>query len=587
MFILGGKVFVMPDVAEQEETGPPGEDLVDDVFASEGNKVENKADQREETAAEKSEEISAVPVDETKSPAVNTSEETPETMKQEPGKSAVTDATKTEEDREIPSAVKEDRLNGDIFAIQAKEELDKTEETIKSSWDSLNGNRTDRSVSDVNGNLVTVNGVHEDLSSTETPEKVQVDSKPELVTVKESYSLAAPKQKVTFAEKGSHDTVIDGTFSLSNENNTGQHENGYKQQQLPAEVQTKGRDETRKLNDREKTETSSASATQVDDSNNKLKTSLKSSDIPLAFDRQEVRNDPKLILPNVLQENELENTGKFSAGRPQVLQNTEVTDKGGKTDLANQSQSIKTSLEVEDDSPWVLQLPQGGELASRKISDQKRNNNGNRRTERKQENKQSEVKDKKALVLPTLNINQSDGLNVDRNREHSKTLSKSGKEHNEKVETTRPRRTSESDLNTLSPLSPLSPLMEDQESNSTFLHSPGAQGTKVRKNKSFMARGFSKMFRSKRKYKLDKEQKDTSYSSESDNVMAHEEFDLRVNYNTEKTEKKKKKKERKEKKSDGLSTGENGADKKSSRKFGGLFSRGKKKEKHSNHNERK
>lgn len=583
----------MPDVAEQDETGPPGEDLVDDVFASEDNKVENKAHQREETAAEKSEEISAVPVDETKSPADNMSEETSATMKQEPGKSAVTDATKTEEDGEIPSAVKEDKLNGDIFAIRAKEELDKKEETIKSSWDSLNMDRFDRSVSDMNGNLITVNGVHEDLSPTETPEKVQVDSKPELVTVKESYSLAAPKQKVAFAEKGSHDTEIDGTFSLSSENYTGQHENGYKQQQLPAEIQTKGQDfdsfeskSTRKQNEREKTETSSTSATQVDDSNNKIKT-LKSSDIHLAFDRQEVRNDPKLIPPKVLQEHELENTGNISAGRPQVLQNTEVTEKGGKTDLANQSQSIKTSREVEDDSPWVLQLPQGGELASRKISDQKRNNISNRRTERKQENKQSEVKDKKALVLPTLTINQSDGLNVDRNRKHSEELSKSGKEHTKKVETTRPRRTSESDLNTLSPLSPLSPLMEDQESNSTFLHPPGAQGTKVRKNKSFMARGFSKMFGSKRKYKLDKEQKDTSYSSESDNIMAREEFDLRANHNTEKTEKKKKKKERNEKKSDELSTDENGADKKSSRKFGGLFSRGKKKEKHSNHNERK
>ena len=574
MFILGGKVFVMPDVAEQDETGPPGEDLVDDVFASEDNKlkVENKAHQREETAAEKSE-------------ADNMSEETSETMKQEPGKSAVTDATKTEEDRETPFAVKEDKLNGDIFAIRAKEESDKKEETIKSSWDSLNVDRTDRSVSDVNGNLVTVNGLHEDLSSTETPEKVQVDSKPELVTVKESYSLAAPKQKVAFAEKGSHDTVIDDTFSLSSENYTGQHENGYKQQQQ--QQQTKGRDETRKLNDREKTETSSTSATQVDDSNNKLKTSLKSLDIPLAFDRQEVRNDPKLILPNVLQENELENTGKISAGRPQVLQNTEVTEKGGKTDLANQSQSIKTSLEEEDDSPWVLQPPQGRELASRKISDQKRNNISNRRTEREQKNKQSGVKDKKAIVLPTLTINQSDGLNVDRNREHSEELSKSGKEHTKKVETTKPRRTSESDLNAINPMSPLSPLMEDQESNSTFLHPPGAQGTKVRKNKSFMARGFSKMFGSKRKYKLDKEQKDTSYSSESDNIMAHEEFDLRVNHNTEKTEKKRKKKERNEKKSDGLSTDENGVDKKSSRKFGGLFSRGKKKEKHSNHNERK
>jgi len=102
-----------------------------------------------------------------------------------------------------------------------------------------------------------------------------------------------------------------------------------------------------------------------------------------------------------------------------------------------------------------------------------------------------------------------------------------------------------------------------------------------------MARGFSKMFGSKRKYKVDKEQKDTSYSSESDNRMAHEEFDLRGNHSKEKKEKKKKRKESSEKKSDGQQTNGHGADSKSPRKFGGLFSRGKKKEKHTHQNARK
>ena len=39
---------------------------------------------------------------------------------------------------------------------------------------------------------------------------------------------------------------------------------------------------------------------------------------------------------------------------------------------------------------------------SRERSEQKRNNNSNRRTEHKQEDKQSEIKDKQALVLPTV-----------------------------------------------------------------------------------------------------------------------------------------------------------------------------------------
>ena len=599
-------MFVMPDVAEEGETGTSGADMVDDVFASE-DKVENNTLQRKETA-EKSEEIpekrSVVPVEEMKSPAVNMSEKMPETIKQEPGESAIADATKTEEYREIPSAIQKYELNEDKIAIQAKEELDKKEETIKSSWDSLIEDRTDRSVSVKNGELLMVNGVHEDLPPTETPAKILVDSKPELVTVKEGYSLAAPKRTVAFAKEVNDDAVMNGTFSLPSESNTGRPENGYKQQQspddqvsslLPVEAENKKRHfntleskSTTKQNDHENTETISTSATQVDDSNRKMKTSLELSDIPLAFDRPEVRNDHKLTRSEVLQEREPEKTGNISAGRPQALQNTAVSENGGKTDAANQSQSMKNSREVEDDSPWVLQLPQGGDLVSRKRSEQKRNNNSNRRTEHKQEGKKSQVKDKQTLVLPTVTIDQSSKLRADGSREHaSEELSESGEEHTEPGEAPIPRRTSESDLSDLRPLSPLSPLMEDRESNSTFLHPSGAQATKVKKNKSFMSRGFSKVFGSKRKYKLDKELKDTSYSSESDNRMVHEEFDLRENHNTEKKEKKKKKKKITEEKSDGKSTDEHGADKKSSRKFGGLFSRGKKKEKNSNHNERK
>ena len=581
-------MFVMPDVAEQDENG-----LGTPEVASKGNKIESKTYQREESAEKKeeiSENVSVVPVEKRKSPAINMSEEIHETMKQEPDDPAKSNAAKTEKDQEIPSAVKEDKLNEGIFAIQAKEEIDKKE---MPSWNSLNVDRTDRSVSDKNGEVIMVNGAHEDMLLTET----QVESKPELVTVKEGYSLVAPKQKVEFAMVGSDDTVINGPFSSPNEDNTGQCKNSYKERRLndqvssllPVEVDNKGRDfntfeskSTTKQNGQEKTETSSTSATQVDDSYRKLKTSLELSDIPLGFDRPEVRNDPNLIRSDAAQERKPEKTGKISVGRPQAQQNTALSENGGKTDVVTQSQNIKKSREVEDDSPWVLQLPKGGDMGLRKRGEQKGNNNSHRRIEHRQD-KQSEVKDKRREpVLPTVTIDQRDKLSVDRNRLHALAeLSESGEENTNEVEPLRPRTTSETDLSGLRPLSPLSPLMEDQESNSTFLHPSGTQATKVKRNKSFMARGFSKMFGSKRKYKVDKEQRDTAAnSSESDNRMAHEEFNLRENHNTEKKEKKKKKKKSSGEKKDGQ-TDEHGADNKSSRKLGGLFSRGKKKEKHS------
>lgn len=589
----------MPDVAEQDETvsGTPGADIIDDVFASEGNKVENKTHQRKEKA-EKGEEISekrnVVPVKETKSQAVsNMSEEMHETIKHEPGNSAIADATKTERDLEIPSAEQKNNLNEDKFTIQAKRELDKKEKTIESSRGSPNVNKTDGSVSDKNCELLMVNGVHEDLLPPETPEKIQVDSKPELVTVKEGFCLVAPKQNVVFAKE---DAAMNSTFSSTNEKNTGQRENGCKQEErlndhqvsslLPVEAENKKGvlntcepKSTTKQNDREKSETSSTSATQVDDSNRKMETSLELSDIPLGFYRPETRNDPKLIRPEVLQEREPEKSGNISARRTQALQNTALSENGRKTDFANQSESTKNLREVEDDSPWVLQLPQGGDLGLRKRSEQKRNNNSSRRTERKIEDKQSEIKNKQTLVLPTVAIDQSDKLSADRKREHALgELIESGEEHTEEVEPLRPGITSDSDLGGPRQLSPLSPLFEDQESNSTLLHPSGTQGTKVKKSKSFMARGFSKMFGSKRKYKVDKEQKDTSYSSESDNRMAQEEFDLRENHNTEKKEKKKKKKKSSGERKDGQ-VDEHGTDDKSPRKLGGLFLRGKKKEK--------
>ena len=539
--------------------------------------------------AEKNEEISdkhsVVSANEIKLPIAESSDKKSATRKIDSSNSAI-DVPKTVENGELPSAVKEEKLDEDICSIQAKEEFDKTGKTIKSSRDSLNLEKTDKSVSDKNGEPTIVNGVYEDLSPRETPEKLQDGSKPELVTVKEGYNLAAPKQKAAFSKEGQGNARLNDI--LANENCTEQRENGYTQQQstnghvsglFPLEIEVKDKainsikpKSPTKEDVYENSVASLTSDTQVDDSNRKLQSSLELSDIPLAFNRSEAGKDSKLICSDVSHEREARETGKTSAERTQTLQNNALFEKGGKTDVADQSPSDKKSRDAEDDSPWILQLPQGGDLGLRKRNGGKLKNERNIRNE----HKQNEVMRKQAPVLPTVTIDQSE------NEKHDlKNLNESLEERSEEDET--PRRRSEPDISGLRPVSPLSPLMEDQESNSTFLHPSGAQSAKVKRNKSLVARGFSKMFGSKRKYKVDKEQKDTSFW-DSDNKMTLEEFDLKENRSAEKKEKKKKKKESSEKKSDGQSPD---GDEKSPRKFGGLFSRGKKKDKHSRHNERK
>ncbi|XP_078369378.1 LOW QUALITY PROTEIN: inverted formin-2-like [Oculina patagonica] len=592
----GEKVFIMPQVAEQDETDTPKTDTADDVSFSE-DKDKNKTHLRVDMA-EKNETIcdklNVVPADKTKIPISENSEKKPATFKADFNEPTLADVSKAEEVKEGSSAVKEDKLNEDIFTIQAEEELDKKEKTIKSSRDSLNVDKTDKNVSEKSVELAVVNGIHEDLSPKETREKTQGDSKPELVTVKEGYSLAPPKQKVAFDKEDQDNARLNGT--LTTENSTEQCENGYKQQErtsghvsglLPLEVASKEKESFKpksptKQNDCENAVAKSTSATQVDDSNRKLQTSLELSDIPVGFNLSEAGKDPKVNCSEVSEEHKPQKTGKPAVERTQVQQHNAFSEKGGKTDVADQSQSNKTSREAEDDSLWVLQRPQG----SRRRNEEKLNNERNARIEDKREQKQSEVKNKPALVMPTVTIDQSENLSVEGNEKHAlEDLNKSAEEQSEDDdETPKRRRTSESDLSGLRAVSPLSPLMEDQEPNSTFLHPSGAQSAKVKRNKSFVARGFSKMFGSKRKYKVDKEQKDTSLSADSDNKMTHEELDLQENRSAEKREKKKKKKDSREKKSDGQSPD---GDEKSPRKFGGLFSRGKKKDKHSHQNERK
>lgn len=530
-FFLGGKMFTMPEVAEQDETDTTKTGKAEDVLTVE-DQDKNKEQLRVNTAERRgliADKQNVIPADETKLPVVNISAEIPKSSRD-----SAEDATKIEEVRESPSEVKEEKLNEDVFAVQAEEELGEKEKSFKSTRDSLNAAKTDKSVSEKNVEVPIVNGVHEDLLPKEPSEKIQGDTKPELVTVKEGYNLAAPKQKVSFA-KEDQDT-------LPVKNNTEQHVNGYKEQQttnghvsglLPLEVENTKKD----LN------------TIQPKSPSKQNDCKNISDIPLVFNLSEAEKDSKVIYSEVSHEREPEKNGKTAVDRTQILQSNASSEKGGKTDVANQSQYLKRSRDAEDDSPWILQAGRGGDLGG---------------------HKQSEVKGEQAQVVPIVTIDQS----VKENEKHAlDDLSASVEEHSEEDESPKRRRTSESDLSDLRALTPLSPLMEDQESNSTFLHPSGAQSAKVKKSKSFVARGFSKMFGSKRKYKVDKDQKDTS---DTDNKSTHEEFDIKENHNAGKKEKKKKKKEKSEKKDNGQTPD---GDEKSPRKFGGLFSRGTKKEK--------
>lgn len=597
-------MFVIPEVPEVDEKQATTTDVVNEEFVGKdvnANKTQLKKDTLENNE-EKSSKRDSAPVYDTKSSGVDITEENVETSKEDAKDVTMIDVSKTDEIRE-PAEMKKRKSSEDMSEIQTEEELNKMAKRIKSFGDSFQVGKADKSVSDKNIELATMNGVHEDLSCDKTPDKMQDDSKPELVTVKEGYSLAAPKQKVSFGEERHDNGRLDGT--VSNVENTEPRKNSSKEQHtsyahvsgaLPLETEIKDKDSnvlepksTVKQDDYENTVASSTSTSQVDDSTRKLQTSVHLSDIPVTFDRPGDEKEPTLNYSNVSQEHETGKTTQVSAAeRTQPVQNNTPSENGGKTDTANQSQSSKNSHDAENDSPWVLQLPQNGNLGPRRRNEDNRNNENYKMNEQKEENKKSEAKEKhEQILVPNVTIEQSNSLKGwDNEKQTLEEPSDGESEGHSSERVQKRRRLSEPDLS----LRPLSPLMEDQESNSKLLNPSAGQSAKVKKSKSFMARGFSKMFGSKRKYKVDKELKENSYSSETENQMTQAEFDLKENHSGEEKKRKKKKKKKveeqdgREKTSDGQSADEN---KRSPRKFGGIFSRGKKKEKHSHPNENK
>lgn len=473
------------------------------------------------------------------------------------------------ENRDV-SEMKKRKSSEDVSATQIEEELNKESKRIKSFGDSFERKKAGKTTAGKNGELPALNGVCEDISSDETPAKIPNDTKPQLVTVREGCSLTAPKQKVVFSKESQDDAALNDT--VSNSEISGPQENlakqNFRSDSQVSDVSTLDKEIKRGV--------LQSKSTPEQDYNEKT--------VVNSTKRLEDEKELSLNSSNISKENDTRKAKREFAGEIILPEKNKTLSKnGGKSQSAGQSESGKQS---RDDSPKVLNLPQNRDLGPRNRTEDKRKNERYGESEGK---KQTEFKDKhEPVVLPSVTVEQDNSLN-DGDDETPKTLNEpSGNKRGHSTEgTEKRRRLSEADLN----LRPLSPVMEDGESDKQLLNPSAGRSAKVKKSKSFVARGFSKMFGSKRKYKVDKELRENSFSSECESQTTQAEFDQSENHGGAKENKKKKKTKGEEnhggeKISDGQSTDE-GKSKHSSRKFGGLFSRGKKKEMHSHSKENK
>lgn len=531
-----------------------------------------------------SQKLEMEPVNETKAPAVNSLEGSAGTLTRD--QSDFPTSKIEQNKRDVLSVITESKSEEDV-ANQTQEEQSKQVREVESSKDTHNFDKHTHApagvhLADKTGDLVIVNGVHEDLFSTEAIQNKNDEARPELVTVKEGYSLAAPKQKVILANGGQNCAELNGT---SNEKGIGQREDESRGQQrtvdvnnglFPSDSTNKERDPDKfqrgtgsKQNKNDNIVGSFTSSTPIKDSHDKLQTSLALSDIPLDFEQLDASSG---------KDNRL-NSSVISPEREPTNNKVDEIEKGGKPETVNQSHSVEKSRDDADDSLWVLQVPRGEEKGRRKRNEEKRNNENKNKRKRSTENGgEPERVIPQVIVDPSDVFEQNEKDSLEEPKEQQRERNDS--EDEDEDEKPRKRRASEPDVR----FEPLSPLMEDRESNNTFLNPSAAQSAKVKRNKSLVARGISKMFGGKRKYKVDKEEKDISpVTGDSDINTTQDEFEFKEN---RKEKKKKLKKYKGEKKKEPQSA-EDGDYRSPSRKFGGLFSRGKKKEKNFNQTDMK
>lgn len=524
-----------------------------------------------------SQKFETEPVNETKAPAVNSLEGSAGTLTRDQNDFPTSKIEQNK--RDVLSVITESKSEEDV-ANQTQEEHSRQVTEVESlkdshSFDKHTHAQAGAHLADKTGDLLIVNGVHEDLFSTEAIQNKNGEARPELVTVKEGYSLAAPKQKVILANEGQSGAELNG---IGNEKGIGQRENESRGQQRTADVNNG------LFPKNENIVGSFISSTPIKDSHDKLQTSLALSDIPLVFEQLDSTSgkDNRSNSSGVSPEREpTESAGNAADGRERFKENNKVDEieKGGKPETVNQSHSDEKSRDDAHDSLWVLQVPRAEEKGLRKRNEEKRNKENKDKRKRSIENSGKPERVIPRVIVDPSDVfeqNEKDGLEEPR-EQHTE---RNDREDEDEEENPRKRRASEPDVR----LEPLSPLMEDRESNNTFLNPSTAQSAKVKRNKSLVVRGISKMFGGKRKYKVDKEEKDISLvTGDSDVNTTHDEFEFKEN----RQDKKKKLKKYKGEKKKELQSAEGGDHKSPSRKFGGLFSRGKKKEKNSNQTDMK
>ena len=564
MFCLSDQsVFILPEVGENAVSGPTN---LPDVFIEEKEKNErqlvDKADNSEASLNAAKYHVDNLPVERTGRITRDPSQSTTDRKKADV--LSIIPEANSEKDN-LANHVRDDKYDNEAGNVQkSSKDFQICEKRTPPDFDEGN-------VVNKNGELVFLNGVddHEDLRFTGRNLTEDVKEKPELVTVKEGYNISSPKQKVMLVNE-------------SREKSVGSHENYITEQQGTASDKTneeRGSDKfasetTVKENVCARTVDCASSARSVN-SSNKSQTPLEMGDVSLAFDRSETRKEDLNSLRVSSSETGPEESTKIAPKRTQKFEGypenpNNVNDLGnvGKTDSSNQSEKSKAlrdigptenvresdkNSHVAQDSPWITH--QLHPDAEKQIEEKGNYERKNKRKRSAPENEKPEQ------IVPRLIIDQS---NVSERNENEKL-----ERDEDEEDKPRKRRASEPGPH----FEPLSPLMEAGNSNNDFLNTTGAQSGKVKRNKSFVSRGLSKMFGGKRKYKAEKDS--LAGPVDFDKISTHEESDFKVN----RREKKKKKKDKGDQKNFNEGLSPENIDKSPSRKFGGLFSRGKKKEK--------
>ena len=564
MFCLSDQsVFILPEVGENAVLGPTN---LADVFIEEKEKNErqlvDKADNCETSLNAANYHVDNLPEKRTGRITRDPSQSTTDRKKADV--LSIIPEANSEKDN-LANHVRDDKYDNEAGNVRkSSKDFQICEKRTPPDFDEGN-------VVNKNGELVFLNGVddHEDLRFTGRNLTEDVKEKPELVTVKEGYNISSPKQKVMLVNE-------------SREKSVGSHENYITEQQGTASDKTneeRGSDKfasetTVKENVCARTVDCASSARSVN-SSNKSQTPLEMGDVSLAFDRSETRKEDLNSLRVSSSETGPEESTKIAPKRTQKFEGypenpNNVNDLGnvGKTDSSNQSEKSKAlrdigptenvresdkNSHVAQDSPWITH--QLHPDAEKQIEEKGNYERKNKRKRSAPENEKPEQ------IVPRLIIDQS---NVSERNENEKL-----ERDEDEEDKPRKRRASEPGPQ----FEPLSPLMEAGNSNNDFLNTTGAQSGKVKRNKSFVSRGLSKMFGGKRKYKAEKDS--LSGPVDFDKISTHEESDFKVN----RREKKKKKKDKGDQKNVNEGLSPENIDKSPSRKYGGLFSRGKKKEK--------